>query len=92
MRYKLTYGTSLHIIKSCLQACMGHKVQSQFYAEVSLSPNIPIKIKPRKTIRCMLSGSLKRKIPNITVPKAPIPVHTAYAVPIGSDFVASDKR
>lgn len=31
-------------------------------------------------------GSLKINIPNIAVPAAPIPVHTAYAVPIGILF------
>lgn len=33
-------------------------------------------------------GSLNKIIPMITVPTAPIPVHTAYAVPIGNDNVA----
>ena len=31
-------------------------------------------------------GSLKINIPNIAVPAAPIPAHTAYAVPIGILF------
>ena len=34
------------------------------------------------------AGSLKTKIPTKTVPAAPIPVHTAYAVPIGKLCVA----
>ena len=29
------------------------------------------------------TGSLKKTMPKIAVPAAPIPVHTAYAVPIG---------
>lgn len=33
-------------------------------------------------------GSLKTKIPTNTVPTAPIPVHTAYAVPKGKVCVA----
>ena len=39
-----------------------------------------------------LAGSLKNSIPTITVPTAPIPVHTGYAVPIGivcADFANS---
>ncbi len=31
-------------------------------------------------------GSLKRNIPKSAVPAAPIPVQTAYAVPMGSTF------
>ncbi len=42
----------------------------------------PIKV-VRKNIRHKFTGSLKKIIPIITVPTAPIPVHTAYAVPIG---------
>ena len=30
------------------------------------------------------AGSLKMKMPTSTVPTAPMPVHTAYAVPMGS--------
>ena len=37
-----------------------------------------------KNIRQKFVGSLKIKIPTRTVPTAPIPVHTAYAVPIGN--------
>ena len=35
-----------------------------------------------------VTGSLKNNIPTITVPIAPIPVHTGYAVPIGIVRVA----
>ena len=34
------------------------------------------------------AGSLNTKIPTMTVPTAPIPVHTGYAVPRGMVFVA----
>ncbi len=43
-------------------------------------------------MRQKVAGSLKTKIPNKTVPTAPMPVHTAYAVPIGSVFVVFIKR
>jgi len=33
-----------------------------------------------------VTGSLKKIIPKIVVPAAPIPVQTAYAVPIGRTF------
>jgi len=36
-----------------------------------------------KNMRQKLTGSLNKKIPINTVPTAPMPVHTAYAVPIG---------
>lgn len=42
----------------------------------------------RKNIRQKSTGSLKIQIPTITVPTAPIPVQTAYAVPSGSVLVA----
>ena len=41
-----------------------------------------------KKIRKKVAGSLNTKMPINTVPTAPIPVHTAYAVPIGSVCVA----
>jgi hypothetical protein len=37
-------------------------------------------------IRAIETGSLKRTIPKIAVPAAPIPVQTAYAVPMGKTF------
>ena len=37
-------------------------------------------------IRAIETGSLKKIIPRIAVPAAPIPVQTAYAVPIGRTF------
>ncbi len=38
----------------------------------------------RKKIRQKVAGSLKTNIPTKTMPTAPMPVHTAYAVPIGN--------
>lgn len=42
----------------------------------------------RKNILQKVAGSLNTKIPTKTVPTAPIPVQTAYAVPIGKTCVA----
>ena len=45
-------------------------------------------------IRAIETGSLKIIIPKIAVPAAPIPVQTAYAVPIGrtlSDQASNEK-
>lgn len=42
----------------------------------------------RKNILQNVAGSLKTIIPTKTLPMAPIPVQTAYAVPIGISFVA----
>ena len=41
-----------------------------------------------KNKRQKVAGSLKIKIPMITVPTAPMPVHTGYAVPRGIVLVA----
>jgi len=41
--------------------------------------------------RIVLDGSWNQRIPTITVPTAPIPPHTAYAVPIGIERDASSK-
>ena len=41
-----------------------------------------------KNSRQKSAGSLKKSIPIITVPTAPIPVQTAYAVPMGNVWVA----
>lgn len=51
----------------------------------------PIRVTIKKTLQ-KLTGSLKKKIPVKTVPTAPIPVHTAYAVPIGKVWVALISR
>lgn len=45
-----------------------------------------------KNTRQKLTGSLKKIIPTKTVPTAPIPVHTAYAVPKGKVTVALFKN
>ena len=37
-----------------------------------------------KNKRAIVEGSLKNRIPTSTVPTAPIPVHTGYAVPNGN--------
>ena len=58
------------------------------YSETNFKPTMEIIRVLRKKIRQKLAGSLKIKIPSRTVPTAPIPVHTAYAVPIGSVWVA----
>jgi hypothetical protein len=45
-----------------------------------------------KNRRQKSAGSLKKTIPTITVPTAPMPVQTAYAVPIGNVNVARYNR
>lgn len=46
----------------------------------------------RKNSRQKCTGSLNIQIPSNAVPTAPIPVHTAYAVPIGRVWVALYRR
>lgn len=41
-----------------------------------------------KNILQKVAGSLNTKIPMMALPTAPIPVQTAYAVPIGNSLVA----
>lgn len=41
-----------------------------------------------KKIRQKVAGSLKKRMPTITAPTAPIPVHTGYTVPIGNRSAA----
>ncbi len=41
----------------------------------------------KKKIRQKYAGSLNTNIPTRTLPTAPIPVQTAYAVPIGNSLV-----
>src|SRR5690606_28317941 len=55
----------------------------------SRSPMIPATINPMQTSLTTVAGSRNSTIPSTAVPTVPIPVHTAYAVPIGSDLTAS---
>lgn len=54
----------------------------------ALSPIMDAISVEMKNKRQNVVGSLKTNIPTNTVPTAPIPVQTAYAVPMGSDCVA----
>ena len=57
------------------------------YLVTILSPIKDIINVKRKKILQNVAGSLKKIIPTKTLPTAPIPVQTAYAVPIGNSFV-----
>ena len=58
------------------------------FPDMLLSPVIERIRVIKKNIRQKVTGSRKKNIPSIDVPTAPIPVHTAYAVPIGIVWVA----
>lgn len=45
-----------------------------------------------KNKRPKVAGSLKNRMPTMTVPTAPIPVQTGYAVPIGMVWTALDSN
>lgn len=60
--------------------------------DTNLSPIIDAINVERKKIRQKVAGSLNTKIPTRTIPTAPIPVQTAYAVPIGNTCVALYNR
>ena len=51
--------------------------------ETTFKPTMEIISVLIKNIRQKSAGTLKKKMPINTVPTAPIPVHTAYAVPMG---------
>lgn len=54
----------------------------------AFSPMMDIISVVMKNSRSVVVGSLKKMMPTSTVPTAPMPVHTGYAVPIGSVSVA----
>lgn len=60
--------------------------------ETSLRPTIPARIKPMQTRRMGSADSPNARTPKTTVPTAPMPVQTVYAVPSGSDFKATPSR
>lgn len=63
-----------------------------FYYDTTFNPMIdPIKV-VRKKILQKWAGSLNNNMPTSTVPTAPIPVQTAYAVPIGIVWLARYNR
>lgn len=55
---------------------------------VSLRPTIAASSMTRQAARAIETGSLKSSTPRIAVPNAPMPTHTAYAVPIGMVLAA----
>jgi hypothetical protein len=61
----------------------------KFYiGEDNFNPIIPAIISSKLKILPKFADSANRIMPNIAVPIAPIPTHTAYAVPTGNDFRA----
>ena len=60
--------------------------------ETNLSPTIPDTMRSKQIILMMSRDSPNRIIPNIATPTAPMPVHTAYAVPTGIVFMATDNN
>jgi hypothetical protein len=60
--------------------------------ETNLSPTIPDMMKSKQIIRIISRDSPNKIMPIIATPTAPIPVHTAYAVPTGIDFIAVDNN
>ncbi len=53
------------------------RLKKDQWPEVAFNPIIPIRRKATKTRRVGDADSLKRMIPMITAPRAPMPVHTA---------------
>ena len=53
------------------------RLKKDQWPEVAFNPIIPIRRKATKTRRVGDADSLKRMIPMITAPSAPMPVHTA---------------
>src|SRR5699024_806638 len=63
-----------------------------YYLSKSFSPTIEAINVPIKKSLQKLTGSLNMKMPISTVPTAPTPAKTAYAVPIGIVFEAIIKK
>ena len=55
----------------------------------SFSPTIPATMSAADAIRNAEADSPNMTMPAMNPPTAPTPVHTAYAVPIGIDFMAT---
>ena len=55
---------------------------------VAYPPLLPPPRTAANPLRAAVAGSLKITIPSTTAPRAPIPVQTAYAVPMGKVFTA----
>src|SRR5688572_15634454 len=53
---------------------------------------MPLTIRATHAMRPAVAGSLKSMMPSNTVPTAPMPVHTAYAVPTGRLRIARPSR
>ncbi len=62
-----------------------------FYA-INFKPTTDARTRAVKKIRLTFRGSCKKSIPITVLPAVPIPVHTAYAVPIAMVFIAYVKR
>src|SRR3954468_14982763 len=62
------------------------------YSPSNFNPRIPETIRPRHASLLAAADSPNSTIPSPTVPTAPIPVHTAYAVPSGRLRVATPTR
>jgi hypothetical protein len=62
------------------------------YDETNLRPTIPDTITSKHIILMTSRDSPNRNMPNIATPTAPMPVHTAYAVPIGIVFMAAESN
>jgi len=63
-----------------------------YYDDTNLSPTIPDTMSSKQIILTMARDSPNRIMPNIATPTAPMPVHTAYAVPTGIVFMATDNN
>ncbi len=70
----------ISILSSSVNCCLKRLIICQC---ISFNPIIEIIRVEIKNNLQKLDGSLKKRIPTITVPTAPIPVQTGYAVPIG---------
>lgn len=58
--------------------------------EVAFKPTTATSSRHTKKTRAAVTGSCSTTMPSTAAPAAPIPTHTPYAVPIGSDFAACD--
>jgi hypothetical protein len=81
-----------HQVNLSVRLCLFFVELLHYNGETSLSPTIPNIIRNKQIILRMSLDSPNKIMPSIAIATAPMPVHTAYAVPIGMVFIATDNN
>lgn len=90
--YFLILQEKLHLNAVCLLRQYVDRRFSCIAYEINFKPTAEPRIIAIKSMRRHSFGSPNTNMPTSVLPTVPIPVHTAYAVPIGRVFIAKDNR